>query len=68
MICDWVWLAWLQLLYWAVVFIVLASNGVTVLLLVPLASDSRILSVVVVVVVIVVIVVVQIRVRIDVTV
>ena len=61
MICDWVWLAWLQLLYWAVVFIVLASNGVTVLLLVPLASDSRILSVVVVVVV-------QIRVRIDVTV
>ena len=64
MICDWVWLAWLQLLYWAVVFIVLASNGVvTVLLLVPLASDSRILSVVVVVVV-----VVQIRVRIDVTV
>ena len=62
MICDWVWLAWLQLLYWAVVFIVLASNGVTVLLLVPLASDSRILSVVVVVVV------VQIRVRIDVTV
>ena len=51
MICDWVWLAWLQLLYWAVVFIVLASNGVTVLLLVPLASDSRILSVVVVVVV-----------------
>ena len=65
MICDWVWLAWLQLLYWAVVFIVLASNGVTVLLLVPLASDSRILSVVVVVVVIVV---VQIRVRIDVTV
>ena len=67
MICDWLWLAWLQLLYWAVVFIVLASNGVTVLLLVPLASDSRILSVVVVVVVIV-IVVVQIRVRIDVTV
>ena len=63
MICDWVWLAWLQLLYWAVVFIVLASNGVTVLLLVPLASDSRILSVVVVVVV-----VVQIQVRIDVTV
>ena len=65
MICDWAWLAWLQLLYWAVVFIVLASNGVTVLLLVPLASDSRILSVVVVVVIIVV---VQIRVHIDVTV
>ena len=26
-ICDWVWLAWLQLSYWAVVFNILASSG-----------------------------------------
>ena len=45
-ICDLVWLAWLQLSYWALVFNVPACNSLTVsLLLVLLARDSRILSI-----------------------